>query len=73
MLKRIMNIILVCAALALTGHEAEASSKKSVSAGITSNLIAHYEFENAGDPGLDSTGNYPGTGPSVAISSSSSC
>ena len=60
-----MNIILVCAALALTGHEAEASSEKSVSADITSNLIAHYEFENAGKPGLDTMGTYPGSGPSV--------
>ena len=48
-------------------------SANAANADITSNLIAHYELENAGDPGLDSTGNYPGTGPSVAISSSSSC
>ena len=34
-------------------------------ADITSNLIAHYEFENASDPGEDTTGNYDGTGPTV--------
>ena len=57
MLKKMISIVAVAGLVSALGATA--------SADIISNLIAHYEFENAGNPGKDTTGNYDGTGPSV--------